>query len=117
MSRLPWLDLKPPVLSIPMAVRCTAGVFLTTSVELGLGNVHGLEHLHFWFCFVLEAKFILVSEAGEFLTTGFARHHILRLIEPLSPNSIRERKLCFRDTLGDINRLITEMKFVLRGST
>lgn len=98
-----------------MVVRCIVGVFFIILVELGFGNVYGLEYLYFWFCFVLEVKFIFVSEVGEFLIIGFVRYYILRLIEFFLFNSIRERKLCFRDILGDINRLIIEMKFVFRG--
>lgn len=68
-------------------------------------------------CPVLVAEFILVSEAGGFLITMFARHHILRLREPLSPNkNTGEIKLCFRDMLGDINKAMTGMKCVQDGS-
>lgn len=41
----------------------------------------------FWgACFVLDAEFIPIYEAGEFLATGFVRHHILRLSKPIQPN-------------------------------
>lgn len=59
----------------------------------------------------MDAEYIPIYEAGEFLATGFAGHHILRLSEPLQPRkNIREIKLCFRDTSGDINRVMTGMK-------
>lgn len=108
----------PSALAWLKATRGAAGVRLTTSARWDLGKLVHWRACIFCCClFGLDAEFFLANEAGEILITVFASHHFLRLIEALSPNeSIRNIKLCFRDTLGDIDSMMTGMKCVQVGS-